>query len=214
MERKKVIRGIIFTLLINAALPFMIYQLLLGRMSSIKALTIATLIPLIETVIHFIKYKKWDVFAMFMLIGFILSILAALISGNERLILVRESFVTGIMGLIFLGSLATQRPLIYHFALQFTVGKTQEERAAFADNWNIPYVQKVLRILTIGWGIALLGEALLKVILVYNLSVSAFLAISSLVTYGTIGLAIAWTVVYRRKSREKLAELNINHVNP
>jgi hypothetical protein len=214
MERKKVIRGIIFTLLINAALPFMIYQLLLGRISSIKALTIATLIPLIETVIHFIKYKKWDVFAMFMLIGFILSILAALISGNERLILVRESFVTGIMGLIFLGSLATQRPLIYHFALRFTVGKTQEERAAFADNWNIPYVQKVLRILTIGWGIALLGEALLKVILVYNLSVSAFLAISSLVTYGTIGLAIAWTVVYRRKSREKLAELNINHVNP
>ena len=43
--------------------------------------------------------------------------------------------------------------------------------------------------------------------LVYTLSVSTFLAISSLVSYGFIGLAIIWTVVYRRKSQQKLALL-------
>ena len=91
--------------------------------------------------------------------------------------------------------------------MRFTVGKTQEEQAAFADNWNVAYVRKVLRILTAGWGIVLLGEALLKIVLVYSLSVSTFLAISSLVSYGFIGLAIIWTVVYRRKSSKKLAQL-------
>jgi uncharacterized membrane protein len=207
MERKQVIRGVIFSLLINGGLPLLVYLFLLGYVSNVMALTIATLIPMLETVIHFLKYRKWDVFAVFMLVGFILGILAALIGGDERLILIRESFVTGILGLIFLGSLATRRPLIYYFALRFTVGKTQEEQADFADNWNVSYVRKVLRILTAGWGIVLLGEALLKVVLVYSLSVSTFLAISSLVTYGFIGLAIVWTVVYRRKSRQKLAQL-------
>ena len=140
-------------------------------------------------------------------VSWVYSGVAALIGGDERLILLRESFVTGILGLVFLGSLATRRPLIYYFALRFTVGKTQEDQAAFADNWNVPYVRKVLRILTAGWGIVLLGEALLKIVLVYSLSVSTFLAISSLVTYGFIGLAIIWTVVYRRISSKKLAQL-------
>lgn len=205
MERKQVIRGVFFSLLINGGLPFLVYFLLLGPVSNVMALTIATLIPMLETVIHFLKYRKWDAFAVFMLVGFILGILAALIGGDERLLLIRESFVTGILGLIFLGSLATRRPLIYYFALRFTVGKTQKEQAAFADKWNVSYVRKVLRILTAGWGMVLLGEALLKIVLVYTVSVSTFLAISSLVTYGFIGLAIIWTVVYRRKSSQKLA---------
>ena len=150
MERKQMVRGIIFSLLINGGLPFLVYMLLLGHVSNVMALTIATLIPLLETVIHFLKYRKWDVFAMFMVVGFVLGILAALIGGDEKLILIRESFVTGILGLIFLGSLVTRRPLIYYFALRFTVGKTQEEQAAFADNWNVSYVRRVLRILTAG----------------------------------------------------------------
>ena len=207
MERKQMVRGVIFSLLINGGLPLLVYMLLLGHVSNVLALTIATLIPLLETVIHFLKYRKWDVFAAFMLVGFFLGILAALIGGDEKLILIRESFVTGILGFIFLGSLVTRRPLIYYFALRFTVGKTQEEQAAFADNWNVPYVRRVLRILTAGWGIVLLGEALLKVALVYSLSVSTFLAISSIITYGFIGLAIVWTVIYRRKSSKKLDEL-------
>lgn len=207
MERTQMIRGVVFSLLINGGLPFLVYMLLLGHVSNVLALTIATLIPLLETVIHFLKYRKWDVFAGFMLVGFTLGILAALIGGDERLILLRESFVTGILGLIFLGSLVTRRPLIYYFALRFTVGKTQEQQNTFSDNWKNPYVRKVLRILTAGWGMILLGEALLKIVLVYTLSVSTFLAISSVVTYGFIGIAIIWTVVYRRKSSKKLAQL-------
>lgn len=207
MERKRVIRGVIVSLLINGGLPLLVYLLLLDHVSNVMALTIATFIPLIETVVYFLKYRKWDVFSMFMLVGFILSICAALIGGNEKLLLIRESFVTGILGLIFLGSLTTRKPLIYHFALRFTVGKTQEEQRNFADNWKIPYVRKVLRIMTAGWGAILFSEALLKIALIYSLSVPTFLAISSLISYGFIGLALIWTVIYRRKSRQKLDQM-------
>jgi hypothetical protein len=54
------------------------------------------------------------------------------------------------------------------------------------------------------WGIALLGEAIVKIILVYELSISAFLAISQLIFYGVIGAAILITMVYRRYAKTRL----------
>ncbi len=74
-------------------------------MTEVAALSFATIIPLADTLYHLVKHKKLDVFAAFMATGFILSVLAVLLGGDPKLILLRESFVTGIMGLIFLGSL-------------------------------------------------------------------------------------------------------------
>lgn len=207
MNRKKVLQGVALSLFINGGLPLLVYKMLEGRMTDIAALSIATLIPLADTLYHLLKHKKLDVFAAFMAVGFILSILAVLLGGDEKLILLRESFITGIMGLIFLGSLLFSKPLIYHFALRFTVGNNREQQSAFAENWKLPYMRKVVRVMTAGWGIALVAEAAIKCILVYTLSTTAFLAISHIVMYGIIGLAILWTYVYRKSSRQRLMEL-------
>lgn len=59
------------------------------------------------------------------------------------------------------------------------------------------------------WGIALFGEAIVKIILVYELSISAFLAISQLIFYGVIGVAILFTTGYRRYAKTRL-DLLIN----
>ena len=53
-----------------------------------------------------------------------------------------------------------------------------------------PYFRFVLRLMTAVWGLALLGEAVIKVILVYELSVSAFLALSQLIFYSVLGVTI------------------------
>lgn len=207
MNRKNVIRGIIITLLINGGLPLLVYKMLEDHMSDVAALSIATIIPMAETLYHLIKHKKMDVFAAFMAVSFILGILAALLGGDQKLILLRESFVTGMMGLIFLGSLLFGKPLIYYFALRFTVGSNQEKQSAFEENWKLPYVRKVLRMMTAGWGIALVGEAAIKWILVYTLSTTAFLAVSNVVMYGVIGLAILWTYFYRKSTRQHLQHM-------
>lgn len=207
MNRKKVIQGIAVSLLINGVLPLLIYKMLEGQVSEVTALSIATLVPLLDTLYHLVRHKKFDVFAAFMAAGFILSILAVLLGGDQKLILLRESFVTGVMGLIFLGSLAFSKPLIYHFALRFTVGNDENQQAIFSENWKYPYVRKVMRVMTAGWGIALLGEAVIKVILVYTLSTTVFLAVSHIVMYGIIGLAIVWTYLYRKSSRQRLQQI-------
>jgi hypothetical protein len=156
---------------------------------------------------HLIKHKKLDVFSSFMFVGFALTLIMALIGGNEKVLLLRESVVTGILGLIFLISLLWKRPLIFYFALRFYVGENNQKRKEFKDNWVFPYFRFVMRTMTTVWGILLAGEALLKVLLVYEVSVNAFLGLSSLLTYSFIGIGILWTIAYRKRSSKKFLDI-------
>ncbi|WP_129727368.1 VC0807 family protein [Ectobacillus funiculus] len=210
ISRKEIIRGIVITLLINGAVPFVVYEILRSHMSSIAALSIATVIPLIDNLFSFIKRRKMDVFAVFMLVSFLLGIIMMCIGGSERLLLIRESFVTGILGIIFLGSLLFPRPLIFYFAIRFTVGNDPDKTSAFADNWQYAYFRFVLRLMTVVWGVALLGESAVRSILVFKLSVTQFLAVSNFVMYGFIGAAIVFTVIYRKHSQKKFKEIISN----
>lgn len=203
-SKKKLIQTIVLSLVINGAIPVVVYNLLMDYYSSFVSLLIATLIPLADNLFHIVKYRKADAFGLFMLTGFVLSLLAFVLGGNERLILLRESMVTGLLGLIFIASLFFAKPLIYHFAIRFSASDASEKKGQFEKNWEVPYFRIVLRIMTAIWGIALLGEAVVKVILVYELSISAFLAISQLIFYSVIGAAILFTVVYRRYAKTRL----------
>lgn len=205
--RKEILRGILATLFLNGALPLLVYELLRSSMTSVGALSVATLIPLLDNAYVLIKRRKPDAFAVFMLISFILGLLMVSLGGSERILLVRESLVTVALGLIFLGSLLFPRPLIYYFAMRFTAGNDPQRMAAFASNWQYPYFRFVLRLMTAVWGIDLLGEAVVRTILVYRLSVVQFLAVSNFVLYGFIGAAIVWTVYYRRHSGKKLNQI-------
>ncbi|NGQ95089.1 hypothetical protein G3578_07900 [Brevibacillus sp. SYP-B805] len=207
IDRKTIIRSILVTLMINGALPLAVYHLLLEHMTGIAALSVATCIPLIDNLYHLLKNRRLDVFASFMLAGFLFSLGAVALGGNERFILLRESYVTALLGLIFLGSLFFRRPLIYYFALRFTVGNHPKNVSQFESNWQYPYFRFVVRLMTFVWGIALVGEAVLRSILVFQLSVSEFLVVSNFVTYGFIGAAIVWTVAYRRHSRKRLEQI-------
>ncbi|NHC38855.1 hypothetical protein G6549_02675 [Bacillus sp. MM2020_1] len=202
--KKKVIQTIVLSLVINGAIPVIVYNFLVDHYSSFVSLLIATLIPLGDNLFHVVKYRKADAFGLFMLTGFVLSLLAFVLGGNERLILLRESMVTGLLGLIFIASLFFAKPLIYHFAIRFSSNDEAEKKGQFEKNWEVPYFRFVLRMITAIWGLALLGEAIVKIILVYELSISAFLAVSQLIFYGVIGVAILFTIGYRRYAKTRL----------
>ncbi|WP_160725314.1 VC0807 family protein [Bacillus sp. USDA818B3_A] len=213
ISKKEIIKGIFITLLINGAIPLLVYEVLRAHISSIVALSIATIIPLFDNLLSLIKKRSLDVFAVFMLVSFILGITMISIGGGERLLLIRESFVTGILGMIFIGSLLFPRPLIFYFALRFTVGNDPDKKSTFEKNWQYAYFRFVLRLMTIFWGLALIGESAVRSILVFKLSVTQFLAVSNFVMYGFIGAAIVFTVIYRKHSQKRLKDIISNKNN-
>lgn len=203
-SKRNVIQSIALSILINGIVPVLVYNWLLGYFSSFISLLIATCIPLAENLYQILKYRKADAFGMLMLTGFILSLLAFLLGGKEQMILLRESVVTGIIGLIFIGSLFVSRPLIYHLAIRFSSNGEVEQKTKYEKNWENPYFRYAIRLMTAVWGIALLGDAIIRVFLVFELSISAFLAVSQILFYTIIGGTILWTVLYRRYAASRL----------
>ncbi|MGV3464023.1 MAG: hypothetical protein ACO1OT_01860, partial [Heyndrickxia sp.] len=62
ISKREIIKGIVMTLLINGALPFVVYEILRSHMSSLAALSIATVIPLIDNLLSLMKRRRLDVF--------------------------------------------------------------------------------------------------------------------------------------------------------
>ena len=113
-------KSVILSILINGFLPLIIYKILMNYFPNLTSLIIATIIPCIGNLYEILKDKKIDVYAMFILFGFIIGIIAVLLGGGEKFLLLRESFITGIMGMVFLISLLLKKPLIYYFAQRFS----------------------------------------------------------------------------------------------
>lgn len=201
---------IVVTLIINGIVPWLLYVLLSNYMTSLLALSIATLVPLVENILYIVKNKKIDAFGAIMLFTFIVAIFLVLLGGSEKLLLIRESFITASVGLIFLLSLLFKRPIIYYLALRFTVNNNESDKNIFSENWTIPYFRQVIRIMTTVWGVALVLEAIVRTFLVFELSTVQFLFFSNFVLYGFIGATILWTAMYRRRASERLQDIKLN----
>lgn len=194
---------VILTLLLNGVVPWVLYVWLDHYMSSIAALSIATTVPLIENVIYLAKNRKLDAFGSLMLFTFLVTLAFVAAGGSEKILLVRESFITASVGLVFLGSLLFPRPLIYYLANRFVGGP------GFAANWQYAYFRFVMRLMTLVWGLMLTAEAAVRITMAFEMSTKHYLALSNFVLYGFIGAAVLWTVVYRRYSVGRLNAIKL-----
>ncbi|WP_246309924.1 hypothetical protein [Paenibacillus alginolyticus] len=76
---------VLFTLIINGLAPWGIYEWLCHSMSSVLALSIATLVPLADNLVHLLRHKKLDVFGALMLFTFVLTLVLISLGGSEKI---------------------------------------------------------------------------------------------------------------------------------
>jgi hypothetical protein len=200
-------RGMLITLLPNVILPWVMYQVLTARgVSTINALIATGIVPLATTAYQFLRDRRIDALGIMTLAFVVVGIITSFISGDPIFYLVKESFLTGVWGLIMLGSLLMARPLTFYFGRQFMSGG-DPARAAFVDRlWEErPSFRSFQRWLTMLWGVALLGEALLRVVLVYTIPIPVFLVVSPamgiIVTAGLIALTAVWGKRLQRRGQ-------------
>ncbi|MBL0386362.1 hypothetical protein JJB07_06850 [Tumebacillus sp. ITR2] len=207
MSKQEIIRGILITLFFNFVVPLGVYELLQDHMSGVTALAIATTIPLVENIWLFVRHRQVDAFGSFMLFGFLVAIGAALISGDEKLLLARESFVSVALGLLCLGSIVIGRPLIFAFSKRFAVGNDPVARRDYDRNWQYAYFRKTMYRMTLVWGIVCLVEAVVRTSFVYAMSVEGFLAVSPFITAIFFGGAAVWNVAAARRMRSEMGKI-------
>ena len=200
--------------LINLGGPFLVYQLATGHMSETAALILSSAPPILWSIGQLIWNRKLDVLSLLVITGIALSLIATLLGGSPRLLLVRESFITGLFGLIFLGSLLFPKPLMFHI-VKTTVTKQGMSEEAFASRWSVPGFRFTFYLMTTVWGAGLLVEATLKIILAFTMPAGPFLVVSPIISYGIYFGLLAWSIWYgnqRRKAGERLAAASASNI--
>jgi hypothetical protein len=185
--------------LVNVALPFAVYSLAKPRLGDVEALMAASAPPLLWSIVEFLRRRKIDALSMLVLTGIVLSLLAFAGGGGVKALQLREKLVTGLVGLIFLGSVAIGRPLIYYLA-RATISRTSKTKAAhFVSLKADPRFRRAMLIMTLVWGVGLAGECALSIALTYVLTVKQFMIVGPVVGYGMLAAWTGWTIWYARR---------------
>ena len=139
-----------------------------------------------------------------MLIGIVLSIGAMALGGSPRMLLLRESLVSGAIGVAFLLSLPMRRPLIFYLA-RATVAREVAGGAERIDAlWNErPAFATRMRMMTAVWGVGLTSETALRSWMAWTWPVERFLVVSPFIGYGIYGGLLVWTLWYRKTLRNR-----------
>ncbi len=181
---------------VNFLAPFAIYSLSRGRLGDVGALMAASAPPLMWSLVEFIRARKVDAIAILVLTGIALSLLAFAGGGGVKFLQLRENLVTGLVGLIFLGSVLIGRPLMFVLAkagAQRLAPAAAESVAALHDD---PPFQRAMLLTTLVWAVGLLAASALNCWLVFQLSIQQFLLVSGPISYAVLGLLTVWTSVY------------------
>lgn len=193
------------TLGVSLVLPLIAIQVLLrAGVSPVIALAVATVFPLGEMVYEAAHAKRVGVIAIVSLAGIVAGFGLSFATGNAVFALLKDSLFTGVFGLLFLGSLATPRPLIYRLNLDMA-GADPAARAASETLWERPAARHAFRLITLVWGAGLLAEAGARVVAAALLPIATATAASPIIAIVAIGSILAWTVLYARTRRAAAA---------
>ncbi len=203
--------GIVWDIALNAIIPVVLYKLSKRYVShsEITALVIATTFPLGKSIFDLVRRGQIDPVSIVVLLGIAASGVALLFGGSPRLLLVRESLFTGAFGLACFVSLLLPRPMMFYFGRYFMAGGDPQRQARFNAAWQLPEVRFCHRLITSVWGCAFVGELILRIILIYNVSASTVLIVSPILIGTLTTITMIWAFSYGRRVRLRaLARLN------
>jgi len=190
-------------LVVDGALPYLSYLVLRGQgVGNVVALAAGAVFPAGFIMVRFLRKRRLDGFGLIVLAVIAVGVGLSLLSGDARFALVKESLLTGAIGLAMLGSLAAPKPLMYYSGRKFATDGTPEG----SDRWESYWVKSAMfrrsnRMMTFVWGSAFVVEAALRVVAAYTLATSRAVAVSAFLPLGVVGLLMAWTIVYSKRTR-------------
>jgi len=126
------------------------------------------------------------------------------LGGNPRILLVRESLVSGVVGIAFLFSLLRERPLVFYLARATIARERGGDAGRFEALWRErPGLRTSMRLMTLAWGMGLTADTLLRCWLAWRWPIERCLVVLPLISYSIYVGLMLWTFWFRGKLRKR-----------
>ena len=115
----------------------------------------------------------------------------------------REKLVTGVIGLAFVGSALIGKPLIFELARATMRRRSAGEAEEFEALQVYAGFRRTMMVMTWVWGLGLLADVAVGVVLVFELSIREYLIVNPILGYGTMGALSLWSFLYGQRAKRR-----------
>ncbi|MFG2991180.1 VC0807 family protein [Streptomyces sp. NPDC048257] len=192
------------TIGLNVVAPIITYNVLTGShgWSEFSALLLSSAWPVLDSVVSLAWRRKLDEFAVVTLVFLVITAVVSLVGAHSaRALLIKDSGVTGLFGLLCLATLFAPRPLMFYFGRKFATDGTSESTAWWNGLWQYDGFRTTMNRMTLVWGVAYVIEAVVRLVLAYTLSTKIMVAVSPVMIYAVLGGLAVWTALYGKRSK-------------
>lgn len=179
MNSKDIIKKI-FNLyfFLSVVIPIITFYVLSHFNMILLGTTLAGSCALAAIIFQYTRERKVNIFAIMVALFSIIGLFGTIVFHNPIFYLESPILMDLVLGSIFLGSLFIGKPLIQIFA-------EYEMNNAFSEKLRIhPKYISAWRILTVGWGLLCISQALMRLALLHTASPEVYYSISSV--YGNV----------------------------
>jgi hypothetical protein len=206
--RKKL--SLVLEVLVNFVLPWVCYRFAKGWLGETGALLLSTAPPIVWSLCMILKFRRLDIVSILVIVGILLSLLAMALGGSPRVLLLRESLITGFAGVALLISMLFPRPLMFYLAQSTAAQHSPEEGDQFRLLWEKPGFVRCMYLLTWVWGVGLIFETVIRATLAWAIPTGQFLFISPIIGYSVYFSLIGWTFWYVRRLKAAMQKRQVN----
>ncbi|MFD9818817.1 VC0807 family protein [Streptomyces violascens] len=201
--------GWILTIALNVVAPIITYNALHDHgWSEFAALLAGSAWPVLDSAFHLVWRRRLDEFAIVTLVFLVITAVVSLVGAHSaRALLLKDSAVTGLFGLLCLATLLAPRPLMFYFGRKFATDGTAASTAWWNGLWQFEGFRKTVTTMTTVWGVAYCLEAVTRIGLAYTLHTDTMVTLSPFMIYGVLGVLVAWTTMYGKRSRRRGEQL-------
>ncbi|MFF7634678.1 VC0807 family protein [Kitasatospora sp. NPDC008050] len=201
--KRQLTKSLVFELALPLGGYYVLHGVGLGQWAS---LLISSLLLVPWLVLGMVRSRRVEVMPVFTLLLIVLGALMSMVSGSPRVLLVRDSWVFGVLGLWILGTLATQRPFMLTASRSIVATKIGE---AGAEEWTGRWAYDAtfrhhLRTLTTVWGLGFTVDAGIRVALAYTLPVDLVPLVSTLQWLVVLGGLFGFHIFYVNRNGLKV----------
>jgi len=160
------LREMVPALVIDLAVPLAVYGVLqLAGLSVTWSLAGGSVVPIVRIIVAAVREHRVNGLALFVLCALVVGVTLSLVTGDARLAIARDAVIGVALGIVFIGSLAMRRPIMFYVTRSFGGGRLGEQ-------WDrVPALRRDLRYMTLAIGGLCLLDAAARVVLAYTLPV-------------------------------------------
>ncbi|MEU2711759.1 VC0807 family protein [Streptomyces sp. NPDC007205] len=201
-SRGSAMGGWFLTIALNAAAPILTYNALRDQgWSEFAALLVSGVWPMLDSAVHLAWRRRLDEFAVVTLVFLVITAVVSLVGAHStRVLLLKDSAITGLFGLLCLATLLAPRPLMFYFGRKFATDGSAASTAWWNGLWQFEGFRTTVRTMTTVWGVAYCTEAVARVALASVLSTGTMVTLSPVLIYGVLGSLILWTTLYGKRA--------------